>query len=142
MNSSLADEYPEVLDIWAGRQAYSVYVQVGLTKNWTLQYCLPASTETTPAERKAHLEPPWPFDIVRPKLSPADVPANAIVVHGMVSKAGRFESLSVVYPGHFAYASFLLNILRRWQFRAATQDGVPVEVEIVLVIPEDAEGEQ
>jgi hypothetical protein len=55
----------------------------------------------------------------------------------MVSKTGRFESLAVVYPTPFAYASFLLNILQRWQFRPAVHNGTITEVEIVLVIPED-----
>jgi hypothetical protein len=64
------------------------------------------------------------------------------VVHGRVSKTGRFESLAVVYPTPFAYASFLLNILQRWQFRPAVHNGTITEVEIVLVIPQDTNGSE
>lgn len=137
IGSNLDAEYPEIFQIWAGRLANTVYLQVGKSKSWIMQYCLPLSSELAPT---GDLDPPWPYHIVRPRFKPGDVPANAIVVHGMVSKTGRFESLAVVYPTPFAYASFLLNILQRWQFRPAVQNGTITEVEIVLVIPEDSNG--
>jgi hypothetical protein len=137
--SNLEEEYPEIFQIWAGRIVRTVYLQIGQPESWILQYCLPRSSELSSS---GEVDPPWPYDITRPHLAPGDVPANAIVVHGMISKTGRFEFLVVVYPTPFAYASFLLNILQRWQFRPAIHNGKIAEVEIVLVIPEDGDSSE
>jgi hypothetical protein len=134
VGSNLEEEYPEIFQIWAGRLANTVYLQIGESKSWIMQYSLPLSSELAPT---GDLDPPWPYHIIRPRFTHGDVPANSIVVHGRVSKTGRFESLAVVYPTPFAYASFLLNILQRWQFRPAVHNVTITEVEIVLVIPED-----
>jgi hypothetical protein len=137
--SNLEEEYPEIFQIWAGRLGRTVYLQIGQSKSWIMQYCLPRSSESQSlGEPGGDLDPPWPYDIARPHLAPGDIPANAIVVHGMVTRAGRFESLAVVYPTPFSYASFLVNILQRWRFRPAVHNGKIAEVEIVLVIPADA----
>jgi len=41
VGSSLAEEFPETVHLWTGRMAYTVYLRVGVGKNWILQYSLP-----------------------------------------------------------------------------------------------------
>ena len=63
----------------------------------------------------------------------------AVLVHGFVNKDGRFEELAVTFPPEFPQAQFVLNSLAQWQFRPAAQNGQPVKVEILLIIPDTQE---
>lgn len=138
VGSSLEDEYPDLLRIWGGRIAYTVYLQVGPTKNWILQYSLPAE-EAGATDSSAVLEAPWPYDVVRPRLIPALLNADSMVLHGWVNREGRFERLSLVYPPETPQKTLVLESLAQWKFRPAMQNGQPAAVEVVLVIPNEGE---
>ena len=101
VGSALVEEYPQTGEFWGDRLVYSVYLHVGLSKNWILQYSLPASADTAEAGGVTHLEAPWPYYIVRPDVNPADVGADALMIHGFVNKAGHFESLALGFPPRF-----------------------------------------
>jgi hypothetical protein len=137
VGSTLTDQFPETADIWGGRLIYSVYLKVGLPQSWILQYSLPANVEAKSASGENHLDPPWPFFLVRPNASPVNVNADALMVHGFVTEKGRFEELSVVFPPGYRHAQALLAALEQWQFRPAKHNGQPARVEILLIIPED-----
>ena len=139
VGASLEDQYPEVTDVWKGRMAYTVYLHVGLEKSWILQYSLPRSAIADEAGAIAHLQAPWPYNIVRPNLAPDAINTDALMIHGYVNDAGRFETLSVVFPPQFPQASFVLDSLERWQFRPASQNGQIARVEVLLIIPEEFE---
>lgn len=136
VGSSLEEMYPETAGLWGGRLTYTVYLHVGLAKNWILQYSIPRSAEAATAGSVTRLEAPWPTDIVRPNLAPGDINADALMVHGFVNKDGRFENLAIVFPPQFALAKFVLNALQQWQFRPAMQKGQVTAVEVLLIIPE------
>jgi hypothetical protein len=135
MGSSLGDKYPETAELWNRRVSYTVYLHMGLAKSWIMQYSLPAAA----TGNVAHIEAPWPFSIVRPNIAPGSIDADALMVHGFVNQAGRFEALAVAFPPEFAQAQFVLNSLAQWQFRPATQNGQDVKVEVLLIIPEMSE---
>ena len=137
VGDSVEDEFPEMAGVWSGRLAYTVYLHVGLSRSWILQYALPRPTDAAAAGAVAHLEAPWPYNIVRPNLTPGAVDADALMVHGFVNQAGHFETLSIVFPQAFPQAQFLLDTLAKWQFRPATEDGQVARVEVLLIIPED-----
>lgn len=137
VGSSLADDYPETLNLWSGRLAYTVYLHVGVTKNWILQYSLPKLQGSPPAG-SARPDAPYPYDITRPSID-ADTNTDAIMVHGFVNAAGRFEQLAVVFPTELAEAKFLLRALQQWQFRPALQNGQATPVEVLLIIPDQTE---
>ncbi len=103
VGSSLDEQYPETTEVWKGRLAYSVYLHVGLQKNWIMQYSLPRAADSANAG-SAHLEAPWPFYIVRPNLNPDDATSDSVMVHGFVDESGHFEKLSVVFPTDMGYA--------------------------------------
>jgi hypothetical protein len=63
--------------------------------------------------------------------------ADALMIHGFVNQAGRFENLSILFPPEFAEAQLMLDSLRQWEFRPAGQNGQSVRVEILLIIPEE-----
>jgi hypothetical protein len=136
MGSSLVEKYPETAELWNGRVSYTVYLHMGLAKSWIMQYSIPRSGGAAGAVGAAHIEAPWPFSIVRPNIAPGSIDADALMVHGFVNQAGRFESLAVAFPPQFAQAQFVLNSLAQWQFRPATQNGQNIKVEVLLIIPD------
>jgi len=133
VGSSLKEQYPEIGNVWSGRMAYTVYLPVGLSKSWIIQYSL---SHVDPANNNAHIEAPWPYSIVRPNIEPGAIDADALMIHGFVNEAGRFEALSIAFPSEFAQAKFVLAALAQWQFRPATRNGQDVKVEVLLIIPE------
>jgi hypothetical protein len=137
IGSSVEDQYPEITDVWKGRMAYTVYLHVGLQKNWILQYSLPRTADAGEGGNIAHLDAPWPYTIVRPNLPTDAIDADALMIHGFVDGNGKFETLSVVFPAQFAQAGFVLDSLQRWQFRPALQNGKVARVEILIIIPEE-----
>jgi hypothetical protein len=139
VGSSLEEKYPETAELWSSRLSYTVYLHVGLARSWILQYSLSSADSAAAAGNIAHIEAPWPYNIVRPNIAPGAIDADALMVHGFVNQAGRFEALSIAFPPEFAQAQFVLNSLAQWQFRPATQNGQNVKVEILLIIPEEPE---
>ena len=111
VGSSAADDYPESANTWKGRLAYTVYLHIGTTKNWILQYSLPRSPEAVQAGSTARPEAPWPYDITRPTID-ANTGADAIIIHGYVDATGHFERLAVVFPSELAESRFLLHALQ------------------------------
>jgi hypothetical protein len=139
IGTSLEDQFPEMGSVWHGRMAYTVYLHVGLAKSWILQYSLPRNADAAAAGSAGQLDAPWPFNIVRPNLAPGAIDSDALMVHGYVNTAGRFESLDIVFPPAFPLADFVLKSLSQWQFRPAAQDGKPIRTEVLLVIPDEEE---
>ena len=137
VGATLEEKYPEAAAVWSGRMAYTVYLHVGLAKSWILQYSVDSADDAAAAGNVSHLEAPWPYNIVRPNLSRDTINADALMVHGYVNRAGRFEHLAVAFPPEFDQAQFVLDALAQWQFRPAAQNGQNERVEVVLIIPEE-----
>jgi hypothetical protein len=137
VGSSLQDQYPETARIWATRVPYTAYMHVGLDKSWILQYSATREADLAGAGRVERMNAPWPYDIRRPNIDRRDLHASALIVHGILNPAGRLESLAVAAPSGFRYASFVLRMLREWQFRPALQNGHATPVEVLLIIPEE-----
>jgi hypothetical protein len=132
--------YPESVGALTGKVVYTVYLRVGLRKNWILQYCLPKTTDKGAAVRGSAtpLEAPWPFLIMRPdRLSAAD--PDYIMVRGMLTSAGQFDQLAMVFPEELEKKELLLKSLKLWEFRPANRDGEPTAVEVLLIIPRESE---
>jgi hypothetical protein len=85
------------------------------------------------------LSAPWPFNIVRPSNGPGEMEADALMIRGFVNTAGRFEGLAVVVPPDYAGRKLMLESLQQWEFRPAVQNGQNVRVEVLLIIPEEAQ---
>src|SRR5271165_6740414 len=137
VGSSQAEAYPETIGLWGGRLAYTVYVHAGLARNWILQYSVPGAADAAAAGDVVRPDAPWAFYIEVPHVAPAEVNADAILVHGFVNTTGCFEQLAVVSPQELAQKEFVLDTLRTWKFRPAMQNGQVITVEVLLIIPED-----
>jgi hypothetical protein len=139
VGNTVGEDYPESTEFWGNRVAYSAYLHVGLSKNWILQYSVLRSAEAADAGAVTRLEAPWPYDILRPNLTSLDLSTGALMIHGILTSAGRFESLATAFPRRFRYAGFVLHALRQWQFRPARRNGQAIAVEVLLIIPVELE---
>lgn len=134
VGASLEELYPQTTEIWGNRLAYTVYLNLGTTKRWILQYSPLSGANAASNGQAKHLEAPWPTDVLVPNLDGA-VNADVLLVHGYLNSSGRFENLAVAFPPGFPLSQFVLDSLRQWQFRPAKQDGNTTGVEILLIVP-------
>jgi hypothetical protein len=137
VGSSISDRYPETVELWAGRLTYTVYIHVGRTKNWVLQYAV--KRDASAGASSSQPNAPWPYLMELPRFAPGDINSNALIVHGLLNVSGQFEALKVLFPSDFSQGQFVLSALERWRFRPARQDGRLVAVEVLLIIPEEDE---
>jgi hypothetical protein len=137
VGNSLGEKYPEASAIMAGRLVYTVYLHLGSSKSWILQYSLPYTAAA--AGNTTSLQAPWPYNIVRPNIPADAVDAEVLMIHGFVNKDGRFEGLTVAFPPSFEQAKFVVDALKQWQFRPGTQNGQNTTVEVLLIAPVDTE---
>jgi hypothetical protein len=137
VGSSLSDQYPETLQVWSDRVAYTAYLHVGTPKAWILQYAQLREADASGAGTVAHLDAPWPYDILRPNMLAKDLNADALMVHGVLNEAGKLVNLAIAYPAQYVHSSYVLHELQQWQFRPAAQRGKPTAVEVLLIIPEE-----
>jgi hypothetical protein len=138
--SSAAGSYPESAGALSGKIIYTVYIKVGLRKSWILQYCLPKGEEKQAEAGRSSVavEAPWPFLMMRPDQGSASDP-DYMILHGTITAAGRFDQLAVIFPTDYAEKELLVSSLHLWEFRPAARDGVPVAVEVLLIIPHQPE---
>jgi hypothetical protein len=125
LGPSIAEQYPDVAS--SSRKIVStVYIKVGLKKNWMLEFW---SMEGSAPE------PPWAYEIYRPDDLKFPEETTVLMIGGTIDTGGQFENLKLLLPTEYAGKDALLGILSRWRFRPATRGGVPVPVQVLLVIP-------
>jgi hypothetical protein len=138
LGSADSTQYPESVGALSGKVIYTVYLKVGLRKSWIMQYCLPNKADKKIAVNGSAvaLDAPWPFLIMRPDRW-SDSDPDYIMVHGMLTEAGQFDQLAMVFPEELEKKDWLLHSLKLWAFRPASRDGVPIGVEVLLIIPHE-----
>ncbi|MBV9501321.1 MAG: hypothetical protein JO138_18270 [Acidobacteriaceae bacterium] len=136
--ASASTPYPESEGALSGKIVYTVYLRVGLRKSWILQYCLPKAVDGAKRGTATPLDAPWPFLMMRPDHL-NDFDPDYIMVHGMLTSAGQFDQLAMVFPAELDQRDLLLKSLKLWAFRPASRDGEPIAVEVLLIIPRETE---
>ncbi len=124
----------------SGRPVHTVYLKVGQSAEWVLQYCLPQGTEGRTPQQGMVVTLEAPAPLKAPYVLKAILPAESSwrsstyqVFHGILNAAGRLEQLRSVRAGAASVA--LLDALAGWVFRPATSASTPKTVEVLLVIP-------
>jgi hypothetical protein len=123
-----------------GMPVYTVYLNVGRQAEWILRYCVPGSAPRTSAGgnivqlgNPAPVTPPYPRTTVAPSLDGSR--DKMAILHGFLTVQGQFRSLEAVLPEDQTLLSRMQPLLSEWSFRPATRDGVPIEIEILLLLP-------
>jgi hypothetical protein len=139
LGESVAEQFPETAGRMSSRVVSTIYLRVGLKRNWTLEYCLPLGSAADRArDGTSVLDPPWAYTMFRPKDPKAlldEAEADLILVHGILNTTGRLEQLTLVLPSGWLSSQAFFRALEQWEFRPATWNGKPVAVEVMLVIP-------
>ena len=137
LGSPAAGAFPGADGVLQGTLVYTVFLRVGTPRDWILQFCLQKEMENSlsPGKGSLPLDGPYPLRMLQPDITfPPDV--EYLLVHGIASAAGRFEQLEWVGdPPPDAGTGSILRELERWELRPAKRDGVPIAVEILLLIP-------
>ena len=139
VQSASGDQYAETTKILTGRPVYTVYLKVGGPKDWILHYCAPkqAARSTGPVIQLGSPSPlraPFPRTTVIPHPN-AFARNSRTYFHGFLTPSGQFRALRPVRSEDAEVVPQLIPYLEKWEFRPATRDGKPVEVELLLVIP-------
>ncbi len=143
--TALSDVFADAKGLLRGARIETVYIQVGATKEWILQYCESAPPEAADAkgqqkgvfvldESPVEVAAPFPAITVRPP-SPVMPKASYVVVHGFIDLKGEFQDLEVVGSRFASLLPMLKPSLNKWRFRPASRNGKPVQVEVLLLIP-------
>lgn len=130
--------YPESVGALSGKVVYTVYLKVGWRRSWILQYCLPQTAQSAGKGTATPLDAPWPLLMLRSDRLRDFVP-DYVMVHGMLTSAGQFDQLVMLFPAELEQRDLLLKSLKQWAFRPASRDGEPVAVEVLLIIPRQPE---
>ena len=142
VHSASSGAVPDTTGILSGKPVYTVYVSVGYERDWILQYCRPASTErryqsdsnVVTLDAPAPVKAPYPLVTVMPPAA-QEPRSEPVLVHGFLDTAGKFKGLKLLQEPSRDFRWQLVPFLEQWQFRPGTRDGVPVLLEILLVIP-------
>jgi hypothetical protein len=114
-----------------GRIVATIYLKMGLAKNWILEYWTPGSSA-------AGLQAPWPYTMFRPDPAlPADT--DALLVRAHLTVEGKLEGLALMAPTEWTRKTELFQALEQWRFRPAMRKGEAVAVELLLVVPQQPE---
>jgi hypothetical protein len=145
VQSSMPDPLVQTESMLSGRPIYSVYLKVGATKDWILQYCEPNARVNYQRNKNivnlgdaVPVKAPYPRLIVAPDLT-ALATTSYTIIHGMLSGGGQLHDLTVKAAPDATAMSALLPILQHWDFRPATKDNHPIEVEVIFAIPPSAQ---
>jgi hypothetical protein len=139
MQSGAPDDLPDLRGLLTGSPVYTVYLQVGDRKEWLLEFCVPSGeiSRGNPYQvfvgDAAPLSPPYPISTVIPNNIIGRRRPKATILHGYLTAEGHFRNLEgrgAVDP----LVSELVPLLSQWQFRPASRNKTPTEVEIVLVV--------
>jgi hypothetical protein len=141
VQSNGTDGFPESAGVLSGKPIYSAYVRVGGGHDWLLQYCI-SGEEEAGAEVDGYvvrltvaapLVAPYARVTMRPPVKPR--PGHHVMVHAYVTIEGRFRDLKVLSASAANEAEMVEAVLEKWEFRAASRNGKPIEVEVLLAIP-------
>ncbi len=143
--TALSDVFADAKGLLRGARIETVYIQVGSTKEWILQYCEAAPPDAEKAkdrqrgvfvldESPVDVAAPFPAITVRPP-APVMPKASYVVVHGFIDLKGEFQDLEVVGNRFASLLPMLKPSLNKWRFRPASRNGKPVQVEVLLLIP-------
>ncbi|MCC6858857.1 MAG: hypothetical protein IT158_09855, partial [Bryobacterales bacterium] len=104
-------------------------------------YCIPHSQDgvrqSGPVIQLGNPRPvlaPYPRIMLVPPLSTL-VRLERTILHGFITVQGQFRELKPVRKEDEGFFSRIGSFLKTWEFRPATRDGLPVEVEMLLIIP-------
>ncbi len=124
-----------------GRPIYTTYIQVGLSRDWILQFCLDQPRQTA-AKRSGmvvnlgaepRLEAPYVRFAAIPLIG-LDGDGKYLVYYFRITTEGKVRDIRLV-SGSVEKQATLTSLLESWRFRAAMRGGQAMPLEAVLLVP-------
>jgi hypothetical protein len=131
LGPSISEQYPDINTGLSGKVVSTVYLKVGFQKSWALEFWAAGSPP----------DAPWPYEIYRPENLDMPPEAEAVLISGRINENGRFENLQLLLPPEWPQKDSLFRALQHWKFRPAMRNGIPISVDVLLSIPQNAENE-
>jgi hypothetical protein len=139
LGAGLPPGVPPIDDVLQGRPVYTAYLQVGLSRDWILQFCVETGQRTAVRRtgmvvslgNETRLESPYVRFAQVPQFRKA---TGYTAYHFRISAGGEVEEPRMLAAAQAGEPGFL-SMIGSWKFRAAARDGQAVAVEAVLVVP-------
>ncbi len=122
---------------FVGRDVYTMVIPIeniaGYTGDWIIWF---AEREQRPGGAPSVLAPiPLrKFESVDP-VPPGTRTEIRVQVQAVINKEGKFERVLLLRDLSSALEAAVLRDVKSWEFKPATRDGVPVDIDVVLEIP-------
>jgi hypothetical protein len=120
-----------------GRDVYTMVIPIeniaGYTDDWIVWF---AEREQKPSGSPS-VRGPVPlrkFESVEP-VPPGARTEIRVQIQAVINKEGKFDRISPLKELSSALESAIVRDLKSWEFKPATRDGVPVDIDVVLEIP-------
>lgn len=120
-----------------GRDVYSFAVQmpniVSYSGSWLMWFA-----EREPLGPRQELQPPVPLRKVDPKYLPSAISEGVegnVVLSGVLQSNGKIREITILKGVDARLDLNAVRALFKWEFRAAQRNGIPVEMDMVAVIP-------
>lgn len=141
LETRLGPGMPSAESFLTGRPIHTAYLNVGLRKEWILQYCVQgarkapedASSGVISLAAEPTLKAPFVRRVFLPRASQFDS-EGVLAFVGVIGPAGHVQAIRAIGEDSAAHQT-LLPFLSKWSFRPATEDEKPVPIEFVLVVP-------
>jgi hypothetical protein len=120
-----------------GRDVYTMVIPIeniaGYTDDWIVWF---AEREQKPGGSPS-VRGPVPlrkFESVEP-VPPGARTEIRVQIQAVINKEGKFDRISPLKELSSALENAIVRDLKSWEFKPATRDGVPVDIDVVLEIP-------
>jgi hypothetical protein len=121
-----------------GRNVYTMVIPIEnlpeYSSDWIIWF---AERDSQPGAEVLNVHAPVPlrkFESVEP-VAPGARTEMRVQIAGIITKEGKLQVLALLRNLAPALESAVLRDAQSWEFKPATQDGSPVDIDIVLEIP-------
>ena len=128
--------------VFASRKVYKLLVNMpnlnSATGSWILNFSELRMDGYGPRPTLSDISGPVPIRKVDPKYPPVlinDRVEGEVVLYAVIRRDGSVDSIQLVRGIDEQLDANAMNALGQWQFRPATKQGVPVELEAIVHIP-------
>jgi TonB family protein len=128
--------------ILSGKEVYTMHIDLpNLTSasgSWILNFAELDENRAILYKLKGKLAAPVPIRKVDPKYPPLIIREHVdgeVILYAIIRKDGSVDSIQLVRGIDSRLDKYAVEALAQWQFRPATRDGVPTDIEAVVHIP-------
>lgn len=128
--------------ILSGKEVYTMHIDLpnltSATGSWILNFAELEENIAISYKLKGKLAAPVPVRKVDPKYPPGLIKEHVdgeVILYAIIRKDGSVDSIQLVRGVDPRLDKNAVEALAQWQFRPATREGVPTDIEAVVHIP-------